>query len=87
MRNALKQAERRLDKYQSFENLLPLLNRTCESEKELLDYKFKLIDNERSECAETLKKIFKRQKDIFSSLRIAHTSTLDDIQHKLEILK
>ena len=49
VRNALKQTEARLEliKFQPPVNLMNLLNRTFDSEKELLDYKFKLIDKEK----------------------------------------
>ena len=87
VRNALKQAEKRAEKYQPLEALIPLLNRTCESEKDLLDYKFKLVDKEREFCVDSLNKVSKRQTGLFSALKIAHSSTLDEIQHKLELIK
>jgi len=88
VRNALKQTEARLDliKYQPPVNLINLLNKTFESEKELLDYKFKLIDKEKETCVDSLKKVCKRQSGLLGALKIAHSSTLEDIQHKLEIL-
>lgn len=88
VRNALKQTETRLElvKYQPPVNLINLLNRTYESEKELLDYKFKLIDKEKDACVDSLKKVCKRQSGLLGALKIAHSSTLEDIQHKLEIL-
>ena len=82
VRNALKH----LIKYQPPVNLINLLNKTFESEKELLDYKFKLIDKEKETCVDSLKKVCKRQSGLLGALKIAHSSTLEDIQHKLEIL-
>ena len=89
VRSALRQTEKRLEtvKYQPPETLITLLNRTCESEKELLDYKFKLVDKEREMCVDSLNKVCKRQSGLLSALKIAHSSTLDEIQHKLELLK
>jgi hypothetical protein len=89
VRAALKQSEIRLDmvKYQPPTQLIGLLNRTYESEKELLDYKFKLIEKEKEACMDSLRKVSKRQSGILGALKIAHTSTLQEINLKLEMLK
>lgn len=89
VRVALKQTEVRLDmvKYQPPASLIHLLNRTYESEKELLEFKFKLIHKEKESCLDTLNKVSKRQSGILGALKIAHSSTLEELNHKLELLK
>ena len=89
VRNVLKQTEARLDtiKYQPPVALINLLNRTYESEKELLEYKFKLIDKEKESCLDALNKVSKRQAGILGALKIAHSTTLEELNHKLELLK
>lgn len=89
VRNVLKQTEARLEtiKYQPPSNLITLLNRTHDSEKELLDYKFKLIDKEKEACMDALNKVSKRQSGILGALKIAHSTTLEELNHKLELLK
>ena len=89
VRNVLKQTEARLDtvKYQPPAGLISLLNRTYDSEKELLEYKFKLIDKEKESCLDALNKVSKRQAGILGALKIAHSTTLEELNHKLELLK
>jgi hypothetical protein len=89
VRAALKQTEARLEmtKYQAPPNLISLLNRTYESEKELIDYKYKLIEKEKEACHEAINKISKRQSGILGSLKIAHSSNLEEINNKIEKLK
>lgn len=89
VRAALKQTEARLDmvKYQPPQMLVNLLNRTYESEKELLEYKFSIIEKEKEACYDVLNKISRRQSGILGALKIAHSSTLEEINHKLELLK
>lgn len=85
----MKQTEARLEmtKYQAPPNLISLLNRTYESEKELIDYKYKLIEKEKEACHEAINKISKRQSGILGSLKIAHSSNLEEINNKIEKLK
>ena len=45
-----------------------------------------MIDKEKETCVDSLKKVCKRQSGGLGALKIAHSSTLEDIQHKLEIL-
>lgn len=89
VRAALKQTEARLElvKYQPPQNLINLLNRTYESERELLEYKISTIQKEKESCYDSLKKISKRQSGLLGALKIAHSSTLEEINHKLEVLK
>ncbi len=89
MRKALQQTEKRINhiKYQPPAILVQLLNKTYESEKELLKFKMKLIDQERHNCLEGLNKISKRQSGVLGALRIAHSTALDEINSKLELLK
>lgn len=89
VRLALKQSEARLEmvKYQPPLNLILLLHRTYESEKELLDFKLKLIYKEKENCMDTLNKVSRRQSGILGALKIAHSSTLEELNHKLENLK
>ncbi|CAF0734485.1 unnamed protein product [Brachionus calyciflorus] len=89
VRAALRQTEARqeLVKFQPPQNLINLLNRTYESERELLEYKFNTIKKEKEACYDSLNKISKRQSGLLGALKIAHSSTLEEINHKLEILK
>ena len=89
VRNVLKQTESRLEtvKYQPPPHLIALLNRTHDSEKELLEYKFKLIDKEKESCMDALNKVSKRQAGILGALKIAHSTALEELNHKLELLK
>jgi hypothetical protein len=89
VRNALNQTEKRISyiKYQPPALLVQLLNKTYESEKELLKFKLKLIDQERQNCLEGLDKIFKRQSGVLGALRIANSTALEEINAKLELLK
>ncbi|RNA34932.1 stromal interaction molecule [Brachionus plicatilis] len=89
VRAALKQTEARLEivKFQTPQNLTHLLNRTYESERQLLEYKFITLQKEKEACFEALNKISKRQSGLLGALKIAHSSTLEEINHKLEILK
>jgi hypothetical protein len=89
VRNVLRQTESRLEtvRYQPPSGLIHLLNRTYESEKELLEYKFKLIDKEKESCLDALNKVSKRQSGILGALKIAHSTTLEELNHKLELLK
>lgn len=89
VRAALKQTEARLEivKFQTPQNLTNLLNRTYESERELFEYKFITLQKEKEACFEALNKISKRQSGLLGALKIAHSSTLEEINHKLEILK
>ena len=88
-RTELRHARARLEvaRYQPPARLLHILNRTYESEKELLAYKFKVIEKEKEACLEALNKVSKRQAGILGALKIAHSSTLEEVNHKLEILK
>jgi hypothetical protein len=89
LKNEVKNLKFKLDnmKYHPPSQLLHLLTRTYESEKELLDYKFKIIDKEKEACLDALNKVSKRQSGILGALKIAHSSTLEEVNHKLEILK
>jgi hypothetical protein len=89
VRAALKQTEARLDlvKYQAPTTLITLLNRTYESEKELIEYKYKLIEKEKEACHDALNKISKRQSGLLGALKIAHSSNLEEINNKIEKLK
>lgn len=89
VRAALKQTEARLDlvKYQAPMTLITLLNRTYESEKELIEYKYKLIEKEKEACHDALNKISKRQSGLLGALKIAHSSNLEEINNKIEKLK
>ncbi len=89
MRAALKKTESRLDmvKYQPPVVLITLLNKTYESEKALLDFKLTMIEKEKLECVDSLNRVVKRQSGFMGALKIAHSSTLEDIQHRLEGLK
>jgi hypothetical protein len=89
LKNELKNLKLKLDntKYHPPSQLLHLLTRTYESEKELLEYKFKIIDKEKDACLDALNKVSKRQSGILGALKIAHSSTLEEVNHKLEILK
>lgn len=86
---ALKRSESQLDsvKYLPPPTLISLLNKTYESEKSLLEYKLSVIDKDKTECVDALNKVCKRQAGFLGALKIAHSSTLEDIQHKLEGLK
>ncbi len=88
-KNALKQAETRMEtlKYQPPSALISLLNRTHDNEKELLEYKFKLIDKEKESCMNALNQVSKKQSGILGALKIAHSTTLEELNHKLELLK
>ena len=85
----LKKSESRMDliKYQPPSTLISLLNKTYESEKSLLDYKLSVIEKDKTECVDSLNKVCRRQAGFLGALKIAHSSTLEDIQHKLEGLK
>jgi hypothetical protein len=89
MRAALKKTESRLDlvKYQPPIVLITLLNKTYESEKALLDFKLSMIEKDKLECVDALNRVVKRQSGFMGALKIAHSSTLEDIQHRLEGLK
>lgn len=85
----MKQTESRLElvKYQPPPSLIALLNKTYESEKELIDYKYKLIEKEKEACNEAIGKISKRQSGILGALKIAHSSNLEEVNNKIEKLK
>lgn len=89
LKSEIKNLKLKLDntKYHPPSQLLHLLTRTYESEKELLEYKFKIIDKEKEACLDALNKVSKRQSGILGALKIAHSSTLEEVNHKLEILK
>ncbi len=89
MKAVLKKTESRLDlvKYQAPSILIQLLNKTFESEKSLLEYKLSMIEKDKNDCVDSLNKVCKRQSGFFGALKIAHSSTLEDIQHTLEGLK
>ena len=89
VRMALQQTEKQLSltRYQAPSQLVQLLTRTYESEKELLEFKFKLIDQEKKNCLDELNKVSKRQSGILGALKIAHSSALEEINSKLELLK
>ena len=83
VRMALQQTEKQLSltRYQAPSQLVQLLTRTYESEKELLEFKFKLIDQEKKNCLDELNKVSKRQSGILGAL------ALEEINSKLELLK
>lgn len=89
MRATLKKTESRLDlvKYQPPLVLITLLNKTYEAEKALLDFKLSMIEKDKLECVDALNRVVKRQAGFMGALKIAHSSTLEDIQHRLEGLK
>lgn len=86
---ALRQTESRIEtiKYQPPHALICLLNKTYESEKELIDYKYKLIEKEKEACYEALNKISKRQSGLLGALKIAHSNNLEEINYKIEKIK
>ena len=89
VREALKKTESRLDlvRYQPPVAMVKLLNKAFESEKALLEFKLSMIEKDKNECVDSLNKVCKRQSGFFGALKIAHSSTLEDIQHRLEGLK
>jgi hypothetical protein len=89
LKSALKQTENSIDriKFRPSAELINLLTLTHESEKSLLEQKFKLIEKEKESCLDSLNKVSKRQSGILGALKIAHSSTLEELNHRLEILK
>jgi len=87
--DALKQAEARLEivKYHPPSGLVNLLNKSHEFEKDLLEYKYKLIEKERIACYEELHEISKKNSGIFGALKITHSSVLEKINHKIHLIK
>jgi hypothetical protein len=87
--DALKQAEARLEivKYHPPTGLVNLLNKSHEFEKDLLEYKYKLIEKERIQCYEELHEISKKNSGIFGALKITHSSVLEKINHKIHLIK
>lgn len=69
------------------QELKRLLAKTHDYERDLLEFKFKCIEREKEECSQALEKMFKQQSGLFGAFKIAHTSDLDNINSKLELMK
>lgn len=89
MRQALKQRELQINMVKTTPpaELIQLLDKTYESEKELFDFKLDFIEKEKNKCLEELNKITKIQSGVFGMFRIAHSSMLEEINTKLEMIK
>jgi hypothetical protein len=89
VRAALRQTENKLEmvKYQAPALLVNLLNRAFESEKELFDYKNKMIEKEKSNCYNELNKLSKRQSGVFGAFKLVHSSYIEELNHRIDLIK
>lgn len=89
LKDALIKAQSRLDtiRYQPPLPLISLLNKTYESEKALLEFKLQMIEKEKTDCVAQFNKIVKNQSGFMGSFKTAHSSSLEELQQKLEGIK
>jgi hypothetical protein len=89
VRAALRQTETKLEmvKFQAPALLVSLLNRAFESEKELFDYKHKMIEKEKSNCYNELNKLSKRQSGVFGAFKLVHSSYIEELNHRIDLIK
>jgi stromal interaction molecule 1 len=89
VRAALRQTEVRAElvKFQAPPQLLNLLNRAYDSEKELFDYKHKIIEKEKNLCHGELNKLSKRQSGMLGAFKLVHSSYIEDLNHRIDLIK
>jgi hypothetical protein len=67
--------------------LIDLLNATYESEKSSLDFRFEYIEKERNKCLNELNKLTKSNSSVLNMFWIAHSSVIEQINIKLELIQ
>ena len=89
VRAALRQTETKLEiiKFQAPSLLFNMLKRSFESEKELFDYKHKIIEKEKSLCSNELNKLSKRQTGVFGAFKLVHSSYIEELNHRIDLIK
>ena len=74
-------------KTQPPKELIELLNATYESEKASFDVRFEYIERERNQCLNELNRLTKSHSSVIHMFWIAHSSVVEQINMKLEIIQ
>ena len=74
-------------KTQPPKELIELLNATYESEKSSFDVRFEYIERERNQCLNELNRLTKSHSSVIHMFWIAHSSVVEQINMKLEIIQ